>query len=130
MKPGATFLSFSHAACMHTCAGPVGSSCVLAGLLRAAEEDPADVSPPAPRARDAATHAKAAHCSAAGEPAQAVCRLRRCVPRLLSREALLVLVQGGLLVSRTFLTDRISRIEARAGRHLIAQVSARPPWCQ
>ena len=39
----------------------------------------------------------------------------RCVPKLLSREALLILIQGGLLVSRTFLTDRISRIEARAG---------------
>ena len=46
----------------------------------------------------------------------------RCVPRLLSKEALLILIQGAFLVSRTFLTDRISRIEARAGRHLISQV--------
>ena len=53
-------------------------------------------------------------------------RLCRCVPKLLSREALLILIQGGLLVSRTFLTDRISRIEARAGRHLIAQVCPTP----
>ena len=48
--------------------------------------------------------------------------LCRCVPRLLSKEALLILIQGAFLVSRTFLTDRISRIEARAGRHLISQV--------
>ena len=47
----------------------------------------------------------------------------RCVPKLLSKEALLILIQGAFLVSRTFLTDRISRIEARAGRHLISQVS-------
>ena len=46
----------------------------------------------------------------------------RCVPKLLSKEALLILIQGAFLVSRTFLTDRISRIEARAGRHLISQV--------
>ena len=45
-----------------------------------------------------------------------------CVPKLLSKEALLILIQGAFLVSRTFLTDRISRIEARAGRHLISQV--------
>ena len=50
------------------------------------------------------------------------CFACRCVPRVLSKESLLILLQGGLLVSRTFLTDRISRIEARAGRHLIAQV--------
>jgi hypothetical protein len=50
----------------------------------------------------------------------------RCVPQLLSKEALLILIQGALLVSRTFLTDRISRIEARAGRHLIAQVRSSP----
>ena len=48
----------------------------------------------------------------------------RCVPKLLSKEALLILIQGAFLVSRTFLTDRISRIEARAGRHLISQVHA------
>ena len=46
----------------------------------------------------------------------------RCVPKLLSKEALLILIQGAFLVSRTLLTDRISRIEARAGRHLISQV--------
>ena len=34
----------------------------------------------------------------------------------------LIVAQGGLLVSRTWLTDYISRIEARAGRHLISQV--------
>ncbi|GBF95731.1 hypothetical protein Rsub_08713 [Raphidocelis subcapitata] len=42
--------------------------------------------------------------------------LRICVPGLLSREALLVALQGGLLVSRTLLTDVISRIEGSAGR--------------
>ncbi|CAL8463002.1 g2536 [Coccomyxa elongata] len=47
--------------------------------------------------------------------------LKICVPKLLSKESLLVFLQGCLLVSRTFLTERISRIEARAGRHLIAQ---------
>ena len=45
-----------------------------------------------------------------------------CVPGLLSREAGLIAIQGVLLVSRTWLTDHISKIEARAGRHLIAQV--------
>lgn len=45
----------------------------------------------------------------------------RCVPSILSPEAGLIAFQGVLLVSRTLLTDQISRIEARAGRHLIAQ---------
>jgi len=44
-----------------------------------------------------------------------------CVPSVLSPEAALIAVQGALLVSRTLLTDHISRIEARAGRHLLAQ---------
>ena len=47
---------------------------------------------------------------------------RRCVPGLWTPEAALIGVQGCLLVCRTWLTDYISRIEARAGRHLIAQV--------
>ena len=47
---------------------------------------------------------------------------RRCVPGLWTPEAALIGVQGCLLVWRTWLTDYISRIEARAGRHLIAQV--------
>ena len=49
------------------------------------------------------------------------------MPKLLSKEALLILIQGAFLVSRTFLTDRISRIEARAGRHLISQVPNMDP---
>lgn len=44
-----------------------------------------------------------------------------CVPRLASKESSLIALQGLLLLSRTWLTDYISRIEARAGRHLIAQ---------
>ena len=43
------------------------------------------------------------------------------MPSLLSPEAGLVGLQACLLVSRTYLTDHISRIEARAGRHLLAQ---------
>lgn len=42
--------------------------------------------------------------------------LKICVPGLVSKEALLVLAQGGLLVSRTLLTDYISRIEGYCGR--------------
>ena len=42
---------------------------------------------------------------------------------MFSAEAGLILVQGGLLVTRTLITDAISRIEARAARYLIAQVS-------
>lgn len=44
-----------------------------------------------------------------------------CVPSPTSPEAGLIALQGALLVSRTLLTDYISRIEAHAGRHLIAQ---------
>ena len=44
-----------------------------------------------------------------------------CVPSPFSPEAGLIAFQGLLLISRTLLTDQISRIEARAGRHLIAQ---------
>mmetsp|Transcript_1337 Transcript_1337/g.3997 ORF Transcript_1337/g.3997 Transcript_1337/m.3997 type:complete len:758 (-) Transcript_1337:479-2752(-) len=47
--------------------------------------------------------------------------LKICVPSLWSREAVLIAVQSSLLMSRTWLTDYISRIEARAGRHLIGQ---------
>ncbi|KAK9828245.1 hypothetical protein WJX74_005419 [Apatococcus lobatus] len=47
--------------------------------------------------------------------------LQVCVPSLFSAEAGLILVQGGLLVTRTLITDAISRIEARAARYLIAQ---------
>ncbi|KAI8470101.1 MAG: ABC transporter transmembrane region 2-domain-containing protein [Monoraphidium minutum] len=42
--------------------------------------------------------------------------LHICVPSPLSKEALLVLLQGGLLVSRTLLTDYISRIEGFCGQ--------------
>lgn len=45
-----------------------------------------------------------------------------CVPGIATKEAGLILAQGLLLLSRTWLTDYISRIEARAGRHLISQV--------
>eukprot|EP00884_Botryococcus_braunii_P014828 jgi/Botrbrau1/23346/Bobra.0051s0006.2 len=52
-------------------------------------------------------------------------RLRKilsiCVPKAISVEAGLIYLQGCLLVSRTYLTDYISRIEATAGQHLIAQ---------
>ena len=44
-----------------------------------------------------------------------------CVPSPASHEAGLIALQGALLVSRTLLTDYISKIEARAGRHLIGQ---------
>ena len=54
-----------------------------------------------------------------------MCMPCRCVPSLFSAEAGLILVQGGLLVTRTLITDAISRIEARAARYLIAQAS--PP---
>lgn len=49
--------------------------------------------------------------------------LRICVPSALSREGLLVLVQGALLVSRTLLTDYISRIEGRCGSAITSLVS-------
>lgn len=44
-----------------------------------------------------------------------------CVPGVLSAESGLIGIQACLLLSRTWLTDYISRIEARAGRYLIAQ---------
>ncbi|KAK9805964.1 hypothetical protein WJX73_009234 [Symbiochloris irregularis] len=47
--------------------------------------------------------------------------LQICVPGIATKEAGLILAQGLLLLSRTWLTDYISRIEARAGRHLISQ---------
>jgi hypothetical protein len=47
------------------------------------------------------------------------------VPGPLSKEALLVLVQGCLLVSRTLLTDYISRIEGYCGRSITSLVGAR-----
>lgn len=49
----------------------------------------------------------------------------RCVPGIYTKEAGLIAIQSALLVCRTYLTDYISRIEARAGRHLIAQVHSR-----
>jgi hypothetical protein len=45
------------------------------------------------------------------------------VPGPLSKEALLVLVQGCLLVSRTLLTDYISRVEGYAGKAITSLVS-------
>ena len=48
--------------------------------------------------------------------------LCRCVPSLFSIEMGVIFAQGCLLVSRTFISDAISKIEARAGRYLIAQV--------
>eukprot|EP00878_Enallax_costatus_P009700 GHUV01010132.1.p1 GENE.GHUV01010132.1~~GHUV01010132.1.p1 ORF type:complete len:280 (+),score=62.89 GHUV01010132.1:325-1164(+) len=41
-----------------------------------------------------------------------------CVPGVFSKEFLLVLIQGGLLVSRTLLTDYISRVEGYCGKSL------------
>eukprot|EP00775_Hariotina_reticulata_P002919 gene2919-3206_t len=41
-----------------------------------------------------------------------------CVPGLFTKEALLVLIQGGLLVCRTLLTDYISRVEGNCGKYL------------
>ncbi|KAF5842745.1 ABC transporter transmembrane region 2-domain-containing protein [Dunaliella salina] len=46
--------------------------------------------------------------------------LKICMPSPLSKEALLVVVQGLLLVSRTLLTDLISRVEGWSGSSLIA----------
>jgi len=40
----------------------------------------------------------------------------------MSQEALLVLIQGCLLVSRTLLTDYISRVEGFAGKALTSLV--------
>mmetsp|Transcript_5153 Transcript_5153/g.11220 ORF Transcript_5153/g.11220 Transcript_5153/m.11220 type:complete len:766 (-) Transcript_5153:214-2511(-) len=44
-----------------------------------------------------------------------------CVPSPFSKEALLILIQGGLLVSRTLLTDWIARIEGWSGSTLTSQ---------
>lgn len=44
-----------------------------------------------------------------------------CVPSPWSREALLILGQGVLLVSRTLLTDYISRVEGYCGSSLVSQ---------
>lgn len=52
-------------------------------------------------------------------------RLRcRCVPGVFTKEFLLVLIQGGLLVSRTLLTDYISRVEGYCGKSLTSLVSS------
>jgi len=52
-----------------------------------------------------------------------LCRGARCVPGWCTKEALLVLIQGGLLVSRTLLTDYISRVEGNCGKYLTSLVS-------
>ncbi len=53
-----------------------------------------------------------------------------CVPSLLSWEFLLVVAQGGLLVSRSLLTDYVARIEGYAGRAITSLVGrgARGRW--
>lgn len=45
-----------------------------------------------------------------------------CVPSWYSKEAALIGIQGCLLVSRTLLTDYISRVEGHCGRSLISLV--------
>lgn len=45
------------------------------------------------------------------------------MPGVFTREFFLVLVQGGLLVSRTLLTDYISRVEGYCGSALTSLVS-------
>uniref|UniRef100_A0A061SM41 ATP-binding cassette, subfamily D (ALD), member 3 n=1 Tax=Tetraselmis sp. GSL018 TaxID=582737 RepID=A0A061SM41_9CHLO len=44
--------------------------------------------------------------------------LSLCVPGLWSREAALIAAQGGLLVSRTLLTEVVSTLEGISGRHI------------
>lgn len=44
-----------------------------------------------------------------------------CVPSPISKEALLIFIQGILLVSRTLLTDSISSLEGYCGRSLVSQ---------
>ncbi|MEW5310860.1 MAG: hypothetical protein WDW38_002620 [Sanguina aurantia] len=44
-----------------------------------------------------------------------------CVPSVFCKEALLILIQGGLLVSRTLLTDWIARVEGYSGSTLVSQ---------
>lgn len=46
------------------------------------------------------------------------------MPGLFSWEAALVGIQGALLISRTLLTDYISRVEGFCGRTLVSLVSA------
>lgn len=50
---------------------------------------------------------------------------RSCIPGLFTREALIVLLQGGLLLCRTLLTDYISRMEAYCGRAITSLVRLR-----
>ena len=47
----------------------------------------------------------------------------RCVPSPWSWEALCILLQGGLLVSRTMLTEVVSSLEGTVGRHIMNAVS-------
>lgn len=58
----------------------------------------------------------------------ATCPGCSCVPGVWSQEMALIVAQGCLLVSRTWLTDHISKIEARAGRHLISLVRPNPAY--
>jgi hypothetical protein len=51
-----------------------------------------------------------------------------CIPGPLSQEAVLVLIQGCLLVSRTLLTDYISRVEGHAGKAITSLVSGLTGW--
>ncbi|MEW5301617.1 MAG: hypothetical protein WDW36_004466 [Sanguina aurantia] len=44
-----------------------------------------------------------------------------CVPSVFSREAMLIMIQGVLLVSRTLLTDWIARVEGYSGSTLVSQ---------
>lgn len=53
------------------------------------------------------------------EPDLTPASMERCVPSIWSKEALLILIQGGLLVSRTLLTDWIARIEGTSGSSII-----------
>lgn len=46
----------------------------------------------------------------------------RCVPSLLSREALLIAAQTGLLVSRTLLSDYVARMEGYCARAITSLV--------
>ncbi len=43
------------------------------------------------------------------------------MPSVFSKEALLIAIQTGLLVSRTLLTDTIARIEGASGSMLVTQ---------
>ncbi len=48
--------------------------------------------------------------------------MNSCVPSPFSKEAGLILLQGCLLVSRTLLTDYISRVEGYCGRSIVSLV--------